>query len=976
MFGVENKCNKRIGYLLCIITHFLVFIVAHGQNNSCPSFTRASFPQGFLIGSASASIQYEGAAAEDGKGPSIWDKFVATHRDRVADHRDPSVANDQYHRYKEDVAIMKDLGFEIYRMSISWPRVLPKGNLKGGVNQAGINYYNNLINELLANGIKPVVTLFHWDSPQALEDEYQGFLNRRIVDDFRDYADLCFKTFGDRVKMWLTMNEPLTFSTAYTTGIFAPGRCSNRTRCTAGDSAREPYIVGHNILLCHSAAVKVYREKYQNSQKGQIGIPLNTAWHLPLSPNSTEDQGAAARAVAFQLGWFMDPLYSGAYPPEMVKTVGNRLPTFTAEESKLLKGSYDFIGVNYYTTTYASPPSSCQPQDVPTYYTDRCVNDTGFRNGVPIGPLAGTWILIYPDGFKQLVLHIKNKYNDPVMYITENGVIEEKLDDKLRVDYYQNHLAKLSEAIKLGAKVKGYMLWSLLDNFEWVDGYTSRFGIVHIDFDSGLKRTLRSSALWFKSFMKAHAQNNSCPSFTRESFPKGFLIGSASSAYQVEGAAFEDGRKASIWDTFIKKNRDRVDDHSNADIAVDQYHRYKEDVAIMKNIGFDVYRFSISWPRVLPNGNLKGGVNQAGINYYNNLINELLANGIKPLVTLFHWDTPQALEDQYQGFLSPKIIDDFRDYADLCFKTFGDRVKIWVTLNEPLSFSTSYSGGDGAPGRCSNRTKCVAGESSTEPYIAGHNQILAHAAAAKLYKEKYQISQKGEIGIALNAAFMIPLSNSTEDQLAVARGLAFQLGWFMEPLHSGSYPPEMIAKVGNRLPKFSKKESEIVKGSYDFVGVNYYTTIYAFNSSCNFQNGTTYINDRCVNGTGVRNGIPLGPKAGTWILIYPEGLRDLVLYLKHKYNDPAIYITENGVMDANIDDKIRVEYFQGHLTKLHEAIKLGAKVKGYTAWSFSDNFEWLGGFTTRFGIVYIDYENGLKRTLKSSALWFKSFLNA
>ncbi|XP_065856790.1 beta-glucosidase 16-like [Euphorbia lathyris] len=495
MFGVG-----KIGYLLYPITHFFIFIVAFGQNNSYASVSRASFPSGFLFGTASSAPQYEGAATEDGRKPSIWDTFILSHLDRVADHSNASIADDQYHRYKEDVAIMKNLDFNVYRLSISWSRVLPEGSLKGGINQKGIDYYNNLINELLANGITPLVTLFHWDTPQALEDKYLGFLGPQIVEDFRDYANLCFNTFGDRVKIWLTVNEPLTFSTTYSTGTFAPGRCTNRTRCNAGNAATECYIVAHYQLLAHAAAVKVYREKYQVSQKGQIGIALNTAWVIPLT-DSSDDLLAKARALAFQVGWFMEPLYHGSYPAEMVDRVGTRLPTFTKEESNLVKGSYDFIGMNYYTTLYVSH-SVCQTFKV-TYDSDRCVNGTDKRNGIPIGPMAGTWILVYPPGLKELLLYVKNKYNDPIMYITENGVIDSKIDDKFRVEYYQGHIAELSEAIKQGVKVKGYMAWSLLDNFEWIDGYTSRFGIVHIDYENGLKRTLRSSALWFKEFLKA-----------------------------------------------------------------------------------------------------------------------------------------------------------------------------------------------------------------------------------------------------------------------------------------------------------------------------------------------------------------------------------------------------------------------------------------------------------------------------------------
>ncbi|XP_065874786.1 beta-glucosidase 12-like [Euphorbia lathyris] len=212
------------------------------------------------------------------------------------------------------------------------------------------------------------------------------------------------------------------------------------------------------------------------------------------------------------------------------------------------------------------------------------------------------------------------------------------------------------------------------------------------------------------------------------------------------GATTKDGRGPCIWDTFFKKSSGFISDHSNASITTDQYHRYKEDVRILKDIGFDIYRFSISWSRVLPGGRC-GGVNKKCINHYNKLINHLLSKGIKPIVTLFHWDLPQVIEDQYQGFLNPKIIDDFRDYAELCFNTFGDRVKLWVTINERMMYAQQ---GYASPTFAS----------SVEPYIVAHHLLLAHVAAVKLYKEKYQISQKGQIGISLNTNWMVPYSNS------------------------------------------------------------------------------------------------------------------------------------------------------------------------------------------------------------------------
>ncbi|KAK3142309.1 hypothetical protein QOZ80_4BG0344900 [Eleusine coracana subsp. coracana] len=477
------------------------------------------------------------------------------------------------------------------------------------------------------------------------------------------------------------------------------------------------------------------------------------------------------------------------------------------------------------------------------------------------------------------------------------------------------------------------------------------------------------------------------PAISRSSFPEGFIFGTASSAYQYEGGAMEGGRGPSIWDTFTHQHPDKIADRSNGDVAVDSYHLYKEDVHLMKDMGMDAYRFSISWTRILSNGSLSGGVNREGVKYYNNLINELLLKGVQPFVTLFHWDSPQALEDKYGGFLSPNIINDFKDYAEVCFKEFGDRVKHWITFNEPWTFcSNGYASGMFAPGRCSpwEQGKCSAGDSGREPYTACHHQLLAHAEAVRLYKEKYQASQKGKIGITLVSHWFVPFSRSKSNDDAARRAIDFMLGWCMDPLIRGEYPLSMRTLVGNRLPQFTMEQSELVKGSFDFIGLNYYTANYADNLPPSNGLNNSYNTDSRANLTGVRNGIPIGPQAASpWLYIYPRGFRELLIYVKENYGNPTIYITENGVDEANnkslslhdaLKDDVRVDYYKRHLIALQSAIRDGANVKGYFAWSLLDNFEWGNGYTVRFGINFVDYSDGLKRYPKSSAHWFKDFL--
>ncbi|CAM8979078.1 unnamed protein product [Rhodiola kirilowii] len=472
----------------------------------------------------------------------------------------------------------------------------------------------------------------------------------------------------------------------------------------------------------------------------------------------------------------------------------------------------------------------------------------------------------------------------------------------------------------------------------------------------------------------------------RRSFPPGFLFGTASAAYQYEGGADKGGRGASIWDTYTHKYPGRIKDGSNGDVAVDSYNKYKEDVAIMKQMGLDTYRFSISWSRILPNGKISGGLNKEGIQYYNNLINELLNKGIVPFVTIFHWDLPQVLQDEYGGFMSSRIVNDFRDYAELCFKLFGDRVKNWITLNEPWTYSVyGYGMGVLAPGRCSEWQKpvCLGGDSSIEPYLVSHYQILAHAAAAETYRLKYKKAQGGKIGITLVSHWMVPFGSARRHKKAASRSLDFMLGWFLDPLTYGDYPETMKLLVGARLPNFTEEQSKLVKQSYDFLGLNYYTAVYASNAPRHKHMNASYLTDSQANLSSSRNGVPIGKKgASDWLYVYPRGIRKLLAYTKKRYNNPIIYITENGMDEEGtlplkeaLNDTWRIEYYADHLWYLLKAIREDeVDVRGFFAWSLLDNFEWFNGYTVRFGLNYVDYKDGQKRYPKLSAKWFESFL--
>ncbi|XP_020226110.1 uncharacterized protein LOC109807849 [Cajanus cajan] len=476
-----------------------------------------------------------------------------------------------------------------------------------------------------------------------------------------------------------------------------------------------------------------------------------------------------------------------------------------------------------------------------------------------------------------------------------------------------------------------------------------------------------------EEFLRENGDNGN-GSVSRTDFPPNFVFGVATSAYQIEGACKEGGRGPSIWDAFTH-TEGKILDKSNGDVAVDHYHQYMEDIDLIAKLGFGAYRFSISWSRIFPDG-LGTKVNDEGIAFYNNIINALLERGIQPYVTLYHWDLPLHLHESMGGWLNKQIIEYFALYADACFASFGDRVKNWITINEPLQTAINgYDAGIFAPGRCEN--------SLIEPYLAAHHQILAHATAASLYRRKYKEKQGGQVGLVVDCEWAEANSDKIEDKSAAARRLDFQLGWFLHPLYYGDYPEVMRERLGDQLPKLSEEDKKILLNPLDFIGLNHYTSRFISHvTECTEEHYYYKVQEmeRIVEWEG---GQVIGEKAASeWLYVVPWGLRKILNYVSQKYATP-IFVTENGMDDEDndnvplhemLDDKLRVRYFKGYLASVAQAIKDGADVRGYFAWSLLDNFEWAQGYTKRFGLVYVDYKNGLSRHPKSSAYWFSRFL--
>ncbi|XP_074038490.1 myrosinase 1 isoform X2 [Leptinotarsa decemlineata] len=458
------------------------------------------------------------------------------------------------------------------------------------------------------------------------------------------------------------------------------------------------------------------------------------------------------------------------------------------------------------------------------------------------------------------------------------------------------------------------------------------------------------------------------PQLSNKTFPKNFSFGATTSAYQIEGAWNLDGKSQSVWDNATHRIPGIIKDLSNADIACDSYLKYKEDVALLKALGVQHYRFSLAWTRILPTG-FADEVNEIGVNHYKNLIRELKNNQIQPMVTLYHQDLPQVLMDR-GGTLNPLFPKWFEDYARVCFESFGDDVKHWFTINEPyIDCTVGFISGGLREG--------------IDNYICAKHHLMAHAAAWHLYDNEFRARQGGKIALVLNSDWMEPASHSAEDVTAAATRMQFIWGWFGHPIYYGDWPDIMKTRIAmrsklegfneSRLPELTQEEIAYIKGTNDFFAVNTYTTTIV--QAIEEPEISSPSLDKDIGVNAYQCSDCIASPSMSWLKFVPWGTRKLLKWFKDEYFNPDILITENGWADGTgqLDDDVRENYIKEYLSNIRDAMeKDGVKVIGYTLWSLLDNFEWASGFTAKFGTIQVDFSSPNRtRTRKKSSFYYE-----
>ncbi|XP_061484409.1 klotho [Rhineura floridana] len=855
-------------------------------------FLYDTFPEGFLWGTGSAAYQVEGAWNNDGKGPSVWDAFAQRPRAallRGAAEPPPSgnVASDSYNRVERDLDALSLLGVSHYRFSLAWARLLPNGTAP--VNLAALRHYARLFFGLRQRGVEPVVTLYHWDLPQRLQDVYGGWENPALADFFRDYAELCFRHFGEHVRYWLTIDNPyLVAWHGYATGRLPPGVRGGR---------EVGYRAAHNLLQAHAKAWHLYNDHFRAAQGGKVSIALSSHWikPRPMIGNSIQE---CQKSLDFVLGWFAKPIFiDGDYPQSMKSNLSSVLPEFTEAEKRFVRGTADFFALSFGAT-------------LSFHLVD---------SGLLFQQLESL-------SLRPLLYWISCEYNKPEIFIVENSWFvsgNTKTEDSKYKNYLKDFIMDTLKAIRYdGVTVIGYTVWSLMDGYEWLRGYNIRRGLFYVDFQSQDKNLmLKSSGIFYQKLI----EDNGFPLVPENqpiegTFPCGFAWGITQSFLQADTTQSQYlDPNVYVWDIYQTKELIKVDGTSAlnrkphcVDLAA-----LRLQISLLQEMHVTHFHFSLTWPLILPLGN-ETLVNHSLLFYYQCFVSELLRVNITPVVALWqptaeNQGLPLPLAE-HGGWENRQTVEAFIEYAKFCFEKLGQYVKFWITMSDPSENTLTYEG--------------------------AHNLLKAHAKAWHLYDKTFRKTQKGKISIAFHTIWVEPFSKN--DYSAAQRVLEFKIGWLAEPIFgTGDYPDVMrlwlhqknsLSSHSSHLPYFSEEERNLIHGSFDFFALSHYTTLLVSSvneDSANYDHFLEVQKQNDITWVKSPNRTP----------VVPWGLRKLLTWVKNKYGDIPVYILASGIDDGqNVDkDKLRIYYLENYINEALKAYTLDkVNLRGYFVYSFSD----------------------------------------
>ncbi|XP_061595374.1 klotho-like isoform X1 [Cololabis saira] len=846
------------------------------------AFLYDTFPRGFMWAVGTAAYQVEGAFERDGKGLSIWDTFTRG-GNRLATG---DVGSDSYHNIQADTRALRQLGVTHYRFSLSWARIFPNGT-RGSLNPAGAAYYRALLRRLRTLGVQPVVTLHHWDLPEALQRGLGGWADPRIVDIFADYADFCFGAFGDDVRYWITIDNPFVVAQhGYGTGVVAPG---------VRNHPDLPLTVGHHLLKAHAAAWHVYDRRYRPRQRGQLSMALASHW---IKPSRTRLQSLRECQCSLDhvLGWFARPLFTdGDYPPCMRARLGARLPSFTPEERRQLRGTADFFALSHGATL-----------------SFQLINDSlKFEQQEDLD-------------LRMLLYWVNAEYDRPPIFVVQSGwyvLGSTKTEDPKHMYYLKRFIAETLKSIVLdGVNVIGYTAWSLLDGFEWHREYGIRRGLYYVDFNTpDMKREPKTSATFYRNVI----QKNGFPELPENRpaqglFPCGFAWGVSANSIQVETTPtqFSDS-SVYIWNSSSGGELVRLPGFTAPPLRrrthCADYATIRQQVEDIRQVGVSHFHFSLNWSGLVPTGDVSRP-NATLLGYYRCFTRQLLQANVTPVVTLWHHtrrgsSLPAPL-DAANKWLNRKTPEAFADYARLCFREMGAHVKMWITLNEPNDEMVSYQ--------------------------EGHHMLQAHARAWRAYDQEFRPSQGGKVSLALHMDWVEPaFSFSREDVEPAQRVLDFSVGWFAEPIFgSGDYPPAMRSWLRQlnslELPVFNEEDRLLVRGTYDFFAISHFSSKLVTHAKEDSYTYTAMLEVQHMIDT-------------TWIMsprpVVPWGLRKALNWVKEHYSKVPVYVMANGVQEdpARFKDSLRVYYLYNYINEALKAYTLdGVNLQGYFAYALND----------------------------------------